>query len=75
MDIDDVKKRYEALGEVPAVPGEREWVDRITTFEDFMTRGPEVVAHFNTSPDMQDNREWLRNISPGHWDLLFEVFS
>jgi hypothetical protein len=73
MHIKDIEKRYNALGVPPAVPGDREWTDRITTFADFMKRGPDVVRSLRNF-DAED-RAHLRSIAPGHWDLLHEVFS
>ena len=38
--IEELNSRYEKLLPVPEVPGEREWGDRVTTFDHFLTMGP-----------------------------------
>jgi hypothetical protein len=38
--IEEPRSRYEKLLPVPEAPGEREWGDRVTTFDHFLTMGP-----------------------------------
>lgn len=44
--LPELRRRYEALGPLPQFPGGRSWVDRIDTFENFVTYGPDVTRLF-----------------------------
>lgn len=72
MDIAEIKRRYTELLPVPHITGEREWVDRITTFEHFMEFGPMISEHLSNVGEREKDR--LREMAPRHYDLLVEAF-
>ncbi len=53
------RARYEALTPVPAFPGERTWLDRVASWEDFRDRG-HYVAPMVQRMMRPDADEWER---------------
>lgn len=70
------RARYEALLPVPLLPGERTWLDRVVSWEDFKTRGHYVAAMI--APAMRDDAEdWKRReieAAPELAALVIEAF-
>lgn len=64
--------RYKALGAIPEFDGEREWPDRLRTFDDFIELGPLVVESFDWSD--ADELRRLRAMAPELWALLLESY-
>ena len=71
--IEELKSRYERLLPVPAIPGEREWVDRVTTYDDFLKMGPEVIESLKKMGE--EDRQRVRKFATELYDLLMEAFS
>jgi hypothetical protein len=58
---------------VPAIPGERKWIDRVTTYDDFLKMGPEVIESLNQMGE--EDRQRVRKFATELYDLLMEAFS
>lgn len=67
-----MRSRYDALGALPEFPWERQWVDRLRTFDDFIELGPLVIESF----DWQDTDELrrLHDMAPELWTLLLDAY-
>jgi hypothetical protein len=84
--IESITQRLTALGPLPEFPGEREWVDRLRTPEDFAELGPMVADDFralrartkdwNPAKAEHAAREFERRkaMCPPLFALLFEAF-
>jgi hypothetical protein len=68
-----LRQRYEVLGALPEFLGEREWVDRLRTFEDFVGFGPLVIESF--AGICAEEAERRRQMAPELYELLREAFA
>lgn len=70
------RARYEALLPVPLFPGDRTWLDRVASWEDFKTRGHYVAAMI--APKMKGDAEgWQKReiaVAPELAALVIEAF-
>lgn len=70
------RARYEALLPVPLFPGDRTWLDRVVSWEDFRDRGHYVAAMI--APMMRDDAEaWQKRqiaAAPELAALVIEAF-
>lgn len=70
------RARYEALQPIPAMPGERTWLDRVASWEDFRDRGHYVapmVQHM-MRPDADDWEQAEIAAAPELARLVVEAF-
>ena len=70
------RARYEALQPVPALPGERTWLDRVCTWEEFRDRGHDVAPLLRRMmrDDAQDWEKQLIDAAPELARLVIEAF-
>jgi hypothetical protein len=71
------RARYEALLPVPAFPGERTWLDRVCTWEEFRDRG-HYVAPMILAKMRDDAEDWERAeiaAAPELARLVIEAFT
>jgi hypothetical protein len=74
---DRFRARYEALLPVPAFPGDRTWLDRVCTWEEFRDRG-HYVAPMVANMMRADAEEWERAeiaAAPELARLVIEAFA
>jgi hypothetical protein len=74
---DRFRARYEALLPVPAFPGDRTWLDRVCTWEEFRDRG-HYVALMVANMMRADAEEWERaeiTAAPELARLVIEAFA
>lgn len=71
----EIAQRLAALQPLPTFPGEREWVDRLRSVEDFIALGPLVASDFRRIAQV-DPREFDRRraMCPALFALLFDAF-
>ncbi len=67
--LDELRRRYEALGPIEEMPGERTALGRCSTFSGFLAHGP-IIA-----PEV----DWYRNLPEGQahpelFDLIAEAW-
>jgi hypothetical protein len=70
------RARYEALAPVPAIAGERTWLDRVCTWEEFRNRGHDVAPMLRQGmrPDAEDWQRAEIAIAPALAQLVLEAF-
>lgn len=73
------RARYEALfPEIDArrLPGDRNWLDRVASWEDFLIHGADAARCLRPSPDAWFPEEQIaeRNLYPQLADLVLEAF-
>lgn len=70
------RARYEALQPVPAVPGERTWLDRVASWDDFRDRGHYVAPMVQRMmrPDAEDWERAEIAAAPELARLVVEAF-
>ncbi|MDF1565272.1 MAG: hypothetical protein P1V51_19705 [Deltaproteobacteria bacterium] len=66
----DLKFKYQACP--IAETRDREWVDRLRTFEDFIANGPLAADGIRDSEPR--DQAWIRSLAPDLHDLLLETF-
>ena len=69
-----LKSKYEGITIPPTL--DREWVDRLRTWEGFLENGPQtaaIILRWLNEPATSTNRE-LRHFCPELWDLVLEAF-
>lgn len=71
--LEQLRARYDALGPLPEFPGEREWVDRLRTFDDFVEFGPLTWDTFVGISKREHER--MRTMAPELYELLRQAFS
>lgn len=71
MDIGEVKARYDALGAIEELAGERTWVGRLWTWESFLGYGPAVADDLRRA---RAGGESWRGLHPALHDLVLEAF-
>lgn len=67
-----MRRRYEALPPLPEFPWEREWVDRLRSFDDFLRLGPLVWESFSLVS--RRDHERMRQLAPELYELLRDSF-
>ncbi len=82
-DLERFRAEYEKLRPlIPDFPGDREWTDRLRTWEDFTTLGPLVAADFRDLEAIaRRGKEWARMeverrraMMPEMLDLVMRAF-
>lgn len=72
-DLEQFRAEYEKLRpSIPEFPGEREWPDRLRTWEDFERLGPIVAGQFRRIGAYE--RERRRAMAPELFELLVRAF-
>jgi len=83
MALEQFRQQYDRLQpRVPVFPGEREWPDRLRTWDDFVHFGPLVAEDFRElSADERAGQAYAkgeyerrRAMAPDLLDLVFEAF-
>lgn len=76
LSVDELRRRLDALQPLPEFPGEREWVDRLRSVDDFVALGPIVADDFRALRADGATREFerCRRMCPPLFDLLFDAF-
>jgi hypothetical protein len=64
----EVKAQFELLLPLPVCPGEREWLDRLRTWDDFQVFGLAVLSDIRSARP-QERRRLIR-MCPRAWNLL-----
>jgi hypothetical protein len=69
--LDELKRRYEALGEIRELPGERTYLGRCSSFDRFLINGPAYARDLRTSHyDFSIEKEQ----APGLAELCLEAW-
>ena len=70
--LDLLRARHDALPPLAEFPGEREWVDRVRTFDEFLRLGPKMIESFDGLDTEEVGRR--RQMAPELYELLREAF-
>ena len=70
MPMDDLRRRYEALGVIEEMMGERSYLGRCSTFEGFLDYGPLLANDLRAGYDLPAVRDHL----PGLGELALEAW-
>lgn len=69
--LEELRRAYQALGELPLFPGDSTWIDRLVPFEDFLVRGPQVAGWFLS---MRRPDPAMVAMAPELYELLIRAF-
>lgn len=74
MALEAFRAEYDAL-KIPEFPDEREWPDRVRSWEDFLANGPAVAELLRRKDGwFPDEHERLRALAPKLADLVLRAF-
>ncbi len=77
MRVGQFKKRYDAITIPERRPGELDWVDRLRTWKEFITRGKltaDLLADVFKCNDVSEYDRQFRQLCPPLHDLLMEAY-
>lgn len=72
-DLEELRKRYDALPALPDTPGERRWYDRLRTWEDFLEFGPRAAEHLSRIEGTIDYDIAVNRVPPDWVEIVREV--
>ncbi len=68
--INELKTRYDALGPIEELPGERTFLGRCSTFESFLEYGPDLADFLRNGASLPS----VQRHAPGLAELALEVW-
>lgn len=75
IDMEAIRKRYDALQPLPDTGWDTTWIDRVRTWQDFLDRGHGVVVSLRELQICAADYEGdFRGLAPDLHDLLLEAF-